>query len=722
MSSISKARSTGLASLFASTAISSGVVRPASAKTRDVFAADGVAKAPTARVSGVTALQLQTNPLLSDWTGPHNGTPPFDRVKIGDFEPAYKAAMEQSRAEIAAIADNKDAPTFANTIEALERSGRALSRINAIFGVWSSNISTPAVQALEERMSPVLAAFADEPLHNAKLFARIDAVFAGRASLSPEQQRLVTVIHTAYVQNGAKLDEATKAQVSEINKRLATLQTQFSKNQLADESKVLTISDKAELDGIPEELVSAAAVEGGWSFANTRSVMEPLLTYASNRSVRERAFHLFTSRGDNGDANDNNAICSEILKLRQERAKLFGYATYADWHLADTMAKTPKAALDLMLKVWKPAVAQVKSDVADMQKLAGSEKIAPWDYRFYAEKVRKAKYDLDLNEVKPYLQLEHLREAMFFAAGKLYGYTLAPVTDVPTFDKDVTVYEVRDRNGGLRGLWYFDPYARNGKRSGAWMTAYREQRKLDGNVTTIVSNNSNFVKGKPGEPVLVSWDDANTMFHEFGHALHGLASNVTYPTLSGTNTPRDHVEFPSQINENFLSTPETLKFLVNKDGQPLPQALVDKIKRAATFNKGFETVELLASAIVDMKLHMTTDAVDTKAFEKATLAELGMPEEIVMRHRIPHFGHIFSDEGYAAGYYGYVWAEVLSADAYEAFTETGNVWDPATAQRFHDLILAAGNTVDESESFRAFRGRDPKVDALLRAKGFPVTA
>lgn len=729
MSEISKARAAGLTPLLASTSLSSGSAPAAPLGLRDKFLRGGVSHGvvgAAARAAGVSALQLRTNPLLTEWTGPHNGTPPFDRVKAEHFEPAFAFAMEQNRAEISAIADRREPATFENTIAALERSGGTLSRISAVFGVWGSNRSTPEIQAIEERLSPVLAAFSDEALHNGKLFARIAAVYEQRASLTPEQQRLVSVVYTRYVQNGAKLDATAKARISEINQRLAVLQAQFSQHQLADESKALVITDKAELAGVPEELLSAAAVENGWSFANTRSVMEPLLTYAANRGLRERAFRLWTSRGDNGDANDNNALCSEILKLRTERSKLFGYATYADWHLADTMAKKPQAGLDLMMKVWKPAVAQVKSDVADMQQIVDAErggfKIAPWDYRFYSEKVRKAKYDLDLNEVKPYLQLDNLREAMFFAAGKLYGYQFAQVKDVPTFDPDVTVYEVRNRDGGLAGLWFFDPYARAGKRSGAWMTAYREQRKLDGPVTTIVSNNSNFVKGQHGEPTTIAWDDANTMFHEFGHALHGLASNVTYPTLSGTNTPRDHVEFPSQVHENWLSTPEILKLLVDKNGKPLPQELVDKIKRAATFNQGFATVEMLASAIVDMKLHMTDQPVDTRAFETQTLAELGMPAEIVMRHRIPHFGHIFSDEGYAAGYYGYVWAETLSADAWEAFTETGNPFDPAVAQRLHDLILAVGNTVPPEEAYRAFRGRDATPDALLRAKGFPVEA
>jgi peptidyl-dipeptidase Dcp len=387
------------------------------------------------------------------------------------------------------------------------------------------------------------------------------------------------------------------------------------------------------------------------------------------------------------------------------------------------MAKKPQATMDLMLKVWKPAVAQVHKDVAEMQRIIDAEhggfKLAPWDYRYYAEKLRKAKYDLDFNEVKPYLQLEHIREAMFWTAGQIYGFQFAKVEGVPVYHDGMSVYQVLARDGSPVGLWYFDPYARAGKNSGAWMNAYRAQQKLDGPITTIVSNNANFIEGKPGEPVLISWDDAVTMFHEFGHAIHGLNSDVTYPSLSGTRTARDFVEFPSQVNENWLPTPEVLRFLVNQKGEPLPAKLIAKIEKAKTFNEGFKTTEFLASAIVDMKLHLAGDSVtDMRAFEKKTLDDLGMPQEIVMRHRIPQFGHIFSGEGYAAGYYGYLWAEVLDHDAFEAFTEAGGPYDPQVAKRLHDTIMSVGNTVDPAEAFRNFRGRDPSPDALLRARGF----
>jgi peptidyl-dipeptidase Dcp len=453
--------------------------------------------------------------------------------------------------------------------------------------------------------------------------------------------------------------------------------------------------------------------------------MEPFLTYADDRGAREKGFRMWTMRGDNGGATDNNAVVTQILHLRAANAKLIGYPTYAHWQIASKMAKTPDNALALELAAWKPAVAQVKLDVAVMQAVVDKDgdkfKIAPWDYRYYAEKVRKAKYDLDLNEVKPYLQLDRVRAAMFFAAGKVYGLTFTEVHGLPVFHPDVTVWEVKGRDGKHVGLWYFDPYARAGKNSGAWMNAYREQSRVDGDVPTIVSNNANFIKGAAGAPTTISFDDARTMFHEFGHALHGLNSNVVYPTLSGTNTVRDFVEFPSQLNENWFTTPEVQAMLVNAQGQPLPAELIAKIKRAETFNAAFGVVEAQASAIVDLKLHLAGDVpIDPKAFETKTLADLGMPAEIVMRHRIPQFGHVFSGDGYAAGYYGYLWAAVLDNDAFEAFTEAGGPYDPVVAKRLHDTITSVGNTVDPAVAFRNFRGRDPKVDAYLRAKGFPV--
>jgi peptidyl-dipeptidase Dcp len=470
-------------------------------------------------------------------------------------------------------------------------------------------------------------------------------------------------------------------------------------------------------------------MSGAWVITNTRSSIDPFLTYSTRRDLREKAWRLFVNRGDNAGKNDNNRIISEILQLRAERAKLLGYPTHAHWRLENAMAKTPERAMELMEAVWTPAVARVREEVADMQALARKEgadiKIEPWDYRFYAEKVRKERYDLDQNEVKQYLQLEKLREGMFWVAGELFNFNFTPVENVPVYHPDVRVWEVKDKTSGRHvGLWYFDPYARAGKRSGAWMNAYRNQERMNGkDVTTIVSNNSNFVKGKPGEPVLISWDDATTLFHEFGHALHGLASSVTYPTLSGTSVPRDYVEFPSQLLEHWVSTPEVLqRFAVHyKTGKPIPQALVDRIERAGTFNQGFATIEYLASALVDMKLHLAgSQKIDPDRFERETLAALGMPNEIVMRHRTPQFGHVFSGDGYSAGYYSYLWSDVLNADAYGAFKEAGSPYDKAVAARLRKHIFSVGNTIDPAEAYRAFRGRDPQVEALMRKRGFPV--
>jgi len=675
--------------------------------------------------------------LLAPWTGPYGGEPNFATARVADFAPALDRAMTDETREIDLIASNPAPPTFANTIVAMERAGPELKRAGAIFGIWASNLKTPEVAAVETAMAPKLSAFGDSITQNAKLFARINAVYTSpaKARLTPEQQRLVWVYWRRFVQQGAKLSTADKATFAANNQKLATLYAKFAQNELADEETYVLVLDRPEqLRGLTKAQADAAAAEGvkrgqpgKWLIANTRSAMEPFLTYADDRASREKGFRMWTMRGDNGCATDNNAIVTQILALRAANAKLIGYPTFAHWVLSDRMAKTPETAMALELAAWKPAVAQVHRDVAVMQmvvdKEGGGFKIAPWDYRYYAEKVRKAKYDLDLNEVKPYLQLDHVRDAMFYAAGKVYGFTFTKVTGPSVFHPDVTVYEVKGRDGKHVGLWYFDPYARAGKNSGAWMSAYREQSTFDGTVPTIVSNNANFIKTGQGQPVTISFDDARTMFHEFGHALHGLNSAVTYPTLSGTNTLRDFVEFPSQLNENWFTTPEVQAMLVNSAGQPLPQALVDKIKRAEKFNAAFGVVEAQASAIVDLKLHLAgTTPIEPHAFETKTLANLGMPAEIVMRHRIPQFGHVFAGEGYAAGYYGYLWAAVLDYDAFEAFTESGGPYDPVVAKRLHDTIASVGNTVDPAVAYRNFRGRDPSVDAYLRSKGFPVAA
>ncbi|HET7291231.1 MAG TPA: M3 family metallopeptidase [Vicinamibacteria bacterium] len=677
------------------------------------------------------------NPLLAPWTGPYGGVPPFDRVRVDDMKPALEAGMAEQLAEIDKIAAEKAPPSFENTIAALERAGRALDRASRIYGIWSNNMNGPEFQAVEREMAPKLAAFEDKITQNEPLFRRIAAVYEARdrSNLTPEQRRLAWLYHYNFVRSGAKLDAPAKKRLSEINQRLAALFTTFNQNVLADENdRVTLLESDAELAGLPESLRAAAAAaadsrgqKGRWAILNTRSSVEPFLTYSERRDLREKVWRTFVDRGDNGDAHDNNAVITEILTLRAERARLLGYATHAHWRLEDKMARTPERAMELMEAVWTPAVARVREEVADMQAIADKESsgtaIEPWDYRFYAEKVRKAKYDFDQNEVKPYLQLEKLREGMFWVAGELLGLRFAPIDGVPVYHPDIRVWEVKDASGRHVGLWYFDPYARPGKRSGAWMNAYRSQERFDGEVTTIVSNNSNFVKGAPGEPVLISWTDAETLFHEFGHALHGLSSSVSYPSLSGTAVARDYVEFPSQLLEHWLSTPEVLNrfALHHQTGRPLPAELVQKIKRAATFNQGFITVEYLASALVDMKLHLAGDrTIDPDAFERDTLKALGMPREIVMRHRTPHFSHLFSGDSYSAGYYSYLWSDTLSADAFEAFTEAGGPYDKAVAKRLRDNIFALGNTVDPAEAYRTFRGRDAGIAALMRKRGFPA--
>ncbi|HYG68390.1 MAG TPA: M3 family metallopeptidase, partial [Anaeromyxobacteraceae bacterium] len=644
--------------------------------------------------------------------------------------------MAEQLAAIDAITANAEPPTFANTLAALERSGRALERVGTIYGVLSSALSTPEFQAVERKMAPKLAAFGDRITQNEKLFARIAAVYDARetSGLTPEQKRLAWYHYTNFARAGARADAAAKKRIAAVNERLATLYTTFSQNVLAEEGgDLVVLEDEQDLAGLPAAVraaMSAAAAarghEGKWAVMNTRSSVEPFLSWSDRRELREKVWRNFTSRGDHGDARDNKAIITEILVLRAERAKLLGYETHAHWRLEDSMAKTPERALALMEAVWPAAVARAREEVADMQAVADAAKagitIEPWDYRYYAEKVRKAKYDLDENEVKPYLQLERLREAMFWVAGELLDLHFSPVKNVPVYHPDVRVWEVKDGKGRHVGLWYFDPYAREGKRSGAWMNAYRAQERFDGAITTIVSNNANFVKGKPGEPVLVSWTDAETLFHEFGHALHGLSSSVSYPSLSGTAVPRDYVEFPSQILERWLATPEVLNRYARhvKTGKPIPKALVEKIERASRFNQGFATVEYLSSALVDLKLHLAgATPIDPAAFERDTLAALGMPKEIVMRHRLPHFLHVFAGDGYSAGYYSYLWADTLSTDAFEAFTEAKGPYDRAVAKRLRDHVFSVGNTTDPADAYRAFRGREAGIGALMRKRGFP---
>lgn len=677
------------------------------------------------------------NFLIKNWTGPYGGVPAFNEYKVSDFKPALEFAIQEKLDQIDAIANNLEETSFQNTIVALELSGKTLNRVQTVFGIYRSNLSSPEFNDVDTEMSPRLAGINNKMYQNKKLFSRIEKLYKSDAmqKLDQEQQRLVWLYYTDFVREGAELNEVDKEEVAQINQELAGLFTLFSQKLLAEENdQFLELQSELDLDGLPEAFKNAAIAEAKERnlnvlacIGNTRSSIEPFLTFSNRRDLREKAFDIFVKRGDNSNENNTNETLVSILQLRARKAKILGFANFAQWSLSNKMAKEPQKTLDLMESVWKPAVEKVKNDVASMQQMAdqngGNFKIQPWDYRYYAEKVRKAKYDLDQNELKPYLQLENLREGMFWVAGELFDLGFKQVFDVPVYHSDVRVWEVNNRTtGNPIGLWYFDPYARQGKRSGAWMNSHRKQQKIEEDVLPIVSNNCNFIKGGTDEPVLISWDDATTLFHEFGHALHGLCSNVTYPSLSGTAVARDYVEFPSQLLEHWLATPEVLnKFALHyKTNQPLPSILVERLEKAANFNEGFSTVETISSSFVDMRLHLTTETIDPQKFENEILQEINMPSEIVMRHRIPQFAHIFSSDGYAAGYYSYLWADVINADAYEAFLEGNGPYDKVIAKRLYNTVLSVGNTIDNETMYENFRGRVPESNALMRARNFPV--
>ncbi len=679
------------------------------------------------------------NALMAEWTGPYGGTPAFDKMNLEDLKPALEKGMEMNLKEIDDIANNPEAPTFENTIVAMERSGEELGRVFTYYGILSSNMSSPEFREIQKEMAPKLSEFQSKISQNTKLFQRIKTVYDNslKTPLEADQQRVVQLTYEGFAMNGAELDDEKKKRYAAINKELSELYTNFSNNILADEEGYVTYLTKDQLSGLSDPLVKAYAKaatdrgqEGKYAVTNTRSSMDPFLTYSNERELRKKVWENYYSRGDNGDDKDNNENIAKILKLRKERVGLLGHDNYADWRLQNRMAKNPENAMKLMNAVWPAAIARVKEEVADMQAVANANgdkiTIEPWDYRYYAEKVRKKKYDLDSDEVKQYLQLDKLREAMFFVAGELFNYKFTPVAEgkVPVFHEDVKVWEVNDKTSGEHiGLWYLDPFARPGKRSGAWATTYRSHTTFDGKETVLGSNNSNFVKPAPGEPVLVSWDDATTFFHEFGHALHFFSSEVRYPTLNGG--VRDYTEFQSQLLERWLSTDQVIDNYLNhyKTGEPMPKALVEKIKKAATFNQGFATTEYLASALMDMKFHLADPTnIDVDKFERETLTELNMPKELVMRHRTPHFGHVFSGEGYATAYYGYMWADVLTSDAAEAFAEApGGFYDKEVAAKLVKYLFAPRNAMDPAEAYRKFRGRDANIEALMRDRGFPVT-
>jgi len=683
---------------------------------------------------------LIDNILLMPWTGPYGGVPAFDQMKVADVKAAMLQGMELNLEDIEAIANNTEPPTFENTIVEMERAGEELSRGSKYYGILSSNQSSPEFRDIQTELAPIFSEFRSKISQNEKLFQRIKAVYDASqiTPLAADQQPVVDLIYKEFEMDGAELDEAKKERYAAINKELSSLYTEFSNNVLHDEENYVTYLSEEQLGGLSDGFIKSAAKiaadkgeEGKYAITNSRSSMDPFLTYSTERELRQEVWTNYYSRGDNGDEYDNNELIAEVLKLRRERVELLGYANFAEWRLQDRMAKTPENAINLMEAVWPAAIARVAEEVTDMQAVADNNgddiTIEPWDYRFYAEKVRKEKYDLDSDEVKQYLQLDNLTDAMHYVAGRLFNYEFTPVPEgsVPVFNEDVKVWEVTDKTSGENiGLWYLDPYAREGKRSGAWATMYRSYSTFDGVKNVLASNNSNFVKPAPGEALLVSWDDATTFFHEFGHALHFFSSNVKYPTLGGG--VRDYTEFQSQLLERWLSTDEVINNYLkhNKTGEAMPAELVAKIKNASTFNQGFSTTEYLASAIMDMKFHLADPTnIDVDQFERETLEELNMPKELPMRHRTPHFGHVFSGEGYATAYYGYMWADVLTADAAEAFAEApGGFYDEEMAAKLVKYLFAPRNSIEPAEAYRLFRGQDAKIEALMRDRGFPVAA
>ena len=684
---------------------------------------------------------MNDNPLLGDWKTPY-GLPPFDAVRPEHFVPAFEQAFADHLSEIERIATDAAAPDFDNTIAAFDHSGRLLTRIALLFFNLASSETSPALQAVEREIAPRMAAHESAISLHAGLFGRIAAVHAAREAtgLQPEQRRLVERIHLNFVREGAQLAPADKQRYAQIMERLATLTTSFGQNVLADESAFrLELRGEADLAGLPDfvraaahEAALARGVQADGVVTLSRSLIVPFLTFSARRDLREQAWRAWTTRGEHDGEHDNRPLVREILALRNEQARLHGYASFADYALADTMAGTQAAVQRLLTQVWGPANARAADERQALRGLMLSRgethALEAWDWRFLAEKVRQARYDLDETQLKPYFPLDRMVEAAFDCAHRLFGLRFVPQPDVRAYHPDVKVYEVRSADDAVIGVFLHDNFARPTKRSGAWMSSYRRQSRsgAPGGVLPIVVNNNNFAKGAPGEPTLLSFDDARTLFHEFGHGLHGLLSNVDYEHLSGTSVLRDFVELPSQIFEHWLEQPDVLRRHARhyRTGEPIPQELVARLLRARRFNQGYETVRYAASALVDMAVHALTAGApeDACAFERAELERLGAPQEIGLNHRLVHFQHLFSGSAYAAGYYVYLWAEVLEADGFDAFVEAGDPFDPAIAERLRRFIYASGNSIAPEQAFRAFRGREPTVDAMLRQRGLVATS
>ncbi|MDJ0835955.1 MAG: M3 family metallopeptidase [Acidobacteriota bacterium] len=679
------------------------------------------------------AAPVAANPFFETWDTPF-GAPPFAEIKIEHFMPAFEQAFKEHKAEIDAIANSNTEPTFENTLEQKELAGAALNRVSGVFFSLARTESNDEIQALQSKISPMLTRHNNDILFNQALFERIEKVYETRkeAGLNPEQTRLVERIYNDYVRAGAKLDAAAREELAKINERISTLTTTFSQNQLNDTRNFIMVLEESDLDGLPQSLRDAAASQaklrdmpGKYVITLNRSSVEPFLQYSTRPDLREKAFNGWALRGDNGNEFDNNAIVGEIVNLRIKRAKMLGYKHHSDYVLSNTMAETPEAAMKLLKKVWEPALKQAEKEkgwLKEQMTPDGFDRgIKAHDWRFYAEKVRKEKFDLDQGEIAQYFELNNMIEAKFYVAKRLFGLTFTERNDIPVYNEVVRVWEVKDAGGNSIGLFFGDYYARSTKRTGAWMSSFRVQQKLAGDVKPLVMNNMNLNKPAEGEPTLMSYSDAVTLFHEFGHALHGLLSNVTYPTLAGTNTPRDWVEFPAQIYEHFIAQPYMLKKFARhyETGAEMSDDMIKRIKAASTFNQGFATVEYIASALVDMAYHQLTEVqdIDVRAFEDKVLTEYNKPEEIIMRHRSTHFGHIFAG-GYHSAYYAYMWSEILDADGFDAFVEADDIFDKETADRLYKYVFSKGDSLNYLDAYTKFRGRAPTTDALLRNRGF----
>ncbi|MGB2427262.1 MAG: M3 family metallopeptidase, partial [Alteromonas sp.] len=674
-----------------------------------------------------------TNPFFTDWDTPF-GAPPFGEIKTEHFMPAFEKTMEMHMAQIEAIANDDSVPNFANTIDQMELAGAELTRVARVFFNLTGTESSPELQELQRQISPMLTRHRNQIQMNEALFKRVKVVYDSRndSNLSAEQMRLIERLYDGFVRTGANLEGEQRERLAAINERISALTTEFGQNMLNDSREFILVLEEPDLDGLPQSAIDAAAAQaesrdmpGKYVITLNRSSVEPFLQFSSRRDLREKAFNGWALRGDNDNEFDNKANVGEIVQLRAERAKLLGYKHHSDYVLTNTMAETPEAAMELLEKVWAPAVAQAEKERQWILELMAEEgadfELAPWDWRYYTEKVRKARFDLDQAEVAVYFELENMIEAKFYVANRLFGLTFEERSDIPVYNPVVRVWEVKDAAGNSIGLFYGDYYARSTKRTGAWMSSFRNQQKLAGDVKPLIINNMNLNKPAEGEATLMTFSDAVTLFHEFGHALHGLLSNVEYPTLAGTSVPRDWVEFPAQLYEHFIEQPYMLEKFARhyETNEPMPAELLQRIKDAGNFNQGFATVEYTASALVDMAYHRMEEVgeIDVRAFEDEVLTALGKPKEIIMRHRSTHFGHIFAG-GYDSAYYAYMWSEILDADGFDAFLEVNDIFDEETSQRLYDYIYSRGDTLNYLDAYTGFRGRAPTTDALLRNRGF----